>query len=96
MLRKFVLVAVAAASLGAGLAGAAAPASAEYWGGPRYGYDRGYGRRPGSSASGCGAATITTISVGRPITARASTTPMAVPARTVRAGRQSGALPALE
>jgi hypothetical protein len=46
MVRKFVLAAIAAASLGAGLAGAAAPASAEYWGGPRYGYDRGYGPPP--------------------------------------------------
>ena len=53
MLRKFVLAAVAAASLGVGLAAAATPASAEHWGGPRYGYggydrghDRGYGPPP--------------------------------------------------
>jgi hypothetical protein len=49
MLRKFVLAAVAAASLGVGLAGAATSASAERWHGPRHGYssyDRGYGPPP--------------------------------------------------
>ena len=49
MLRKFVFAAIAAASLGVGLAGVATPASAEPWGGPRHGYggyDRGYGPPP--------------------------------------------------
>jgi hypothetical protein len=46
MLRKFVLAAVAAASLGGGVATLATPASAHSWDGPRYGYDRGYGPPP--------------------------------------------------
>jgi len=46
MLRKFTLVAIAAASLGIGLAGAT-PASAEHRDGPRYGgYGPGYGYGP--------------------------------------------------
>jgi hypothetical protein len=43
MLRKIVLASIMAASLGLGFAGVITPASAEHWGGPRHGYDRGYG-----------------------------------------------------
>ena len=43
MLRKIVLVSIAAASFGAALAGISTSASAEHWGGPRYGYGGGYG-----------------------------------------------------
>ena len=43
MLRKIVLAAIAAASFGVALAGVPASASAEHWGGPRYGYGGGYG-----------------------------------------------------
>jgi hypothetical protein len=46
MLRKLLFAAIAAASLGAGVAGAAAPASANPWYGPGHGYDRGYGPPP--------------------------------------------------
>jgi hypothetical protein len=46
MLRKFMLAAIAAASLGVTFAGAT-PASAEHWDGPRYGsHGPGYGYGP--------------------------------------------------
>jgi hypothetical protein len=43
MLRKIVLASIAAASLSVGLLGISASASAERLGGPRYGYEGGYG-----------------------------------------------------
>ena len=43
MLRKIVLASIAAASFGVALAGVSTSASAEHWGGPRYGYGGGYG-----------------------------------------------------
>ena len=46
MLRKIALASIAAASFGAALAGIPAPASAEHWGGPGYGYGRHHGYRP--------------------------------------------------
>jgi hypothetical protein len=47
MLRKIALASIAAASFGAALAGVPASASAEPWGGPRYGYGGGYGHHYG-------------------------------------------------
>jgi hypothetical protein len=48
MLRKIALASIAAASLGAALAGVSTSASAEPWGGPRYGYGQHHGYGYGS------------------------------------------------